>query len=198
MKVLDGTDSMRRSSRPAIGRMVAAGAVIVVLIVAVGVGILFTSGKSTTSSTTTTTSSSSTSSAATSSSSSSSTSTTGCVFNSPQPAIGVPDTETASFTGCIPAGGTAAYNIAVSDPDGVQLNGTITVTGLTSLVIGSAKIGSFLTAAGQVYNGNITASLTLPPTIALLPQNGYAMTFKNLSGQNDTVTISLQFYDLGG
>lgn len=185
---------MYTSSRAGIGKMVVAVIVIVMVVIVIGVGtVLSSQGPPVTSTQTTSTTTTSPSTSSTSTSASSS-STPGCTFTVTS-AFQATFTASASFTGCLTSGAQGTYLVASTDPDGLNLTGTITAQTPVDITIGSAKIGTLLTASGTLYSMTGVTSVSLPG-IQLLPSNGYGITIKNLGTQNDTVTMSLQFTDI--
>ena len=193
-------------------------AVVVLVVVAAGVGIVLrsqvsvttsthsTTSTSTTSSTSSTTSSSSVESTTSSSTTSNSSTTTsssstvpvGCVFAPPGPLIvtGKPTRSYGSYTGCLTAGATGVYLIGSADPNGLIVRGAVRTQFASQMTLAGAVVGN-LTAAGNgatALFGNATTVLSLPQ-IALFGNKGYAITVVNQSGQNNTVSINLTFED---
>jgi len=201
------------TSRNGIGRIAATVAVIVLVVIAAGVGVTLGSRSSATTSTRTTTSETSSTSSTTTSSSvvsttssnetsssttSSSTVPVGCVFSPPGPLIitGKPTTSFASFNGCLTAGATGVYLIGVADPNGGLLKGAVRTQYASQITLAGALVGN-LTAAGNgatAVSGNNTTILSLPQLL-LFGSKGYAITVVNQSGQNDTVSINFSFED---
>ena len=165
--------------------------VAIVIIVIAGVGAYALLG------THSTTSSSTTSSSTTSSTSTKTTvAPTGCIF-APPSVLQAPSNANLDFTGCLKAGASGTYLISATDPDGLNMTGTITATYPIQITIGSAKVGSLLTAAGVIYTKNDTTSADIF-NLTLFPSNGYGITILNEGGQNNTVTMNLQISDIPG
>jgi hypothetical protein len=199
---------MTRTSRAGIGRMVAAVVIIAIVAVAGGVGIVLalrsspSNSSSVTSSTVSSTTSSSVVSTASTNQTSSSNSTTsssvvpvGCVFSPPGP-LTVATGRALYFTGCLTPNATGVYLLAVTDPNGLILQGVIKTQYASMITIAGAPVGN-LSAAGKggvAVSGNDTTLVPMSDLL-LFGNDGYAITVVNQSAQNDTVTINLILND---
>lgn len=167
-------------SRRGIGRLAAAVVVVIMIAMVVGLGTLFSSQglppRTITQST--------------------SAAPAGCAFASDQ-VLQVSSTLSASFAGCLTAGTSGNYSIEATDPDGLTLTGTISAGSPIRIDIVGAKVGTLYGSSGKVYASNDTTSASFAGLV-LLPQNGYVIAVTNLGGQNDTVSMSLQFNDIPG
>jgi hypothetical protein len=196
------------------GRAVAAVAVIVVIVVAGGLGFALTSkgtnsttssslttSSSTTSSTTTVSSSTQTSSSVftnttsvTSSTTTSSTST-GCTFAQAAPEI-VANSTANYFTGCLTAGATGVYLLAISDPNGIVVQGVIKSQFNMSVTFAGTPVDNLSAAAKGAQGLTANDTMVVPMTdISLIGSSGYSITFVNESNQNNTIIVNLTLID---
>ncbi len=187
----------RTSVQYGIGRTTKVGIVIVVLVASIAIAGAFSSqSPNTTTPGQTTLSTSQTSSSATQSSQLSSTSQTSsstaqssfsgaatCVFSSPQQAVQASGAETLTFQGCLTAGKSGSYQIAVVNQAGLTLSGAVTAKYPIQVTISGG--GETL----YTMNGKASASFS---GLSLDPQTGYMIIIKNLGGQNNSLSMNLQ------
>jgi hypothetical protein len=115
----------------------------------------------------------------------STTTTTTCFFQTPQ-VVQISSPGTLTFQGCLKSGESLYYPMAVLNPAGFTMSGSITAQNPIQITIdgGSGCLNCVL------YTKNGTASASFRG-LSLLPQTGYAINIKNLSVQNNTLTMSL-------
>jgi hypothetical protein len=176
-------------------------AVVIVVIAGVGAYVLLAPSSTTSKSSSSSSSSSTTTSTTTSTTSTTSTTQSssvvpaGCVFSAST--LSAFSTVTLDYTGCLTSGTSGTYLIESTDPDGLNMTGTVTSQYPVQISIGSAKIGTLLTSAGIIYTANDTTSASING-LTLLPSNGYGITIKNEGGQNNTVTLNFSIEDIPG
>ncbi|HEV2389808.1 MAG TPA: hypothetical protein VGS04_03695 [Nitrososphaerales archaeon] len=100
------------------------------------------------------------------------------------------------YTGCLTAGTTGVYLLAIADPNGVVGKGVIRTQYNSSITVAGAQVGNLKAAAngGVALSGNSTTVVSVAQTL-LYGNDGYAVTVINQSGQNCTVTINITFFD---
>jgi hypothetical protein len=199
---------MQTSDRSGIGRAAAAVAVIVVIVIAGGLGYALTykGAASTTTSSSSTMTSTATSSTLTSSSAltnttsvTSSTTTTststGCTFSQAAPEI-VANSTANYFTGCLTAGSTGVYLLAIVDPHGVVVQGVIRSQYNMSVTFAGTPVDN-LSAAAKGAKGLTANETTVVPMsdVSLMGSSGYSITIVNESDQNNTVIVNLTLTD---
>jgi len=203
---------MQRSRRFAIGRAVMAVTVIVVIVIAGGLGFALTykGTQSSTTSVQTTTSSSSSSSSSSSTTSSStaftnttsvtsstttSSTSTGCTFSQAQPFLANNSTSN-DFTGCLTPGATGVYLLGIGDPNGIVVQGVIKSQFNMSVTFAGTPVDN-LSAAAKGARGLTANDTTVVPMtdLSLMGSSGYSITFVNDSDQNNTVTVIFNLID---
>jgi hypothetical protein len=192
------------------GRAAAAVAVIVVIVVAGGLGFALTSkGTQSTTSSSSTTSSTTTSSTTSSQTSSSvftnttsvtssattSSTSTGCTFAQASPEI-VANSTANYFTGCLTAGATGVYLLAVSDPHGIVVQGVIKSQFNMSVTFAGTPVDNLSAAAKGAKGLTANETTVVPMTdISLIGSSGYSITFVNESNENNTIIVNLTLID---
>ncbi len=192
------------------GRAVAAVAVIVVIVVAGGLGFALTSkGTHSTTSSSSTTSSTTTSSTTTSQTSSSavtnttsvtsstttSSTSTGCTFAQAAPEIAANSTAN-YYTGCLTAGATGVYLLAISDPHGIVVQGVIKSQYPMEVTFAGTPVDNLSAAAKGAQGLTANDTTVVPMTdISLIGSSGYSITFVNESNQNNTIIVNLTLID---
>jgi hypothetical protein len=185
--------------------------VIVVIVIAGGLGFALTykgAQSSTTSVETTSSSSSSSSSSSTMSSSTAFTNTTsatsstttsststGCTFSQAQPFLANNSTST-DFTGCLTPGATGVFLLGIGDPNGIVVQGVIKSQFNMSVTFAGTPVDN-LSAAAKGAKGLTANDTTVVPMtdLSLIGSSGYSITFVNDSDQNNTVTIIFNLID---
>ena len=202
------------TSRGGLGRIATVVVVVVVVAIAGGVGFALSSRGGTTTSSSSTTSTSETPSSTSSTTSSttlstnsttatSSNSTTsstsvapvGCVFSPPGPIV-VSTTRAVTYTGCLTPGTSGVYLLAITDPNGVIVQGVVRAQYPSMFTIAGAPVDN-LTAGGNggvATSANDTTVLSMPDLL-LFGDRGYSLTVVNQSQQNDTITIIFNMSD---
>ena len=110
-----------------------------------------------------------------------------CPPQSPQQVAQVSSAESLTFHGCLTSGESGYYPFAVVNQAGFNMSGSITAQHPIQITIGGGS-GCNLCI---LYEKNDTTYASFRG-LTLLPQTGYAVDIENVSGQNNTVTISLK------
>ena len=119
----------------------------------------------------------------------------GCQFTTQQ--VEPTTTIDESYTGCLVAGASGSFEIAVNDPNGMTLGMTVSAAYPVDVTVAGAPVGG-LSSGGEVqYTSNGTTSANASGII-LMPQSGYSVTVMNPGGANNTVTLSLDLKDIPG